>query len=133
MCLEIVKHRTDIPAVYSKRKIGYKYFSVVLNSKGVKSSKRVRPVYRKSLYGGRSPETLTIGREYLSTRGTIQSYPAGFHIYRNKKDIACFKRSDIYVAVKVEYDDVVAVGQDRYGDFGETVIARKMKIIEILN
>ena len=129
MCLsQAVHHQNEIPEKF-KSGIGYKI---------MKLNDKKRFGIFKSYSGAHyqcNEKGLIKNWFYHSSKDVILgdcfSYPAGFHIYTNIRDTADV--SQYYRVVKVQYEDTVFVGMNNLDDLGETVIARKMKILGEVN
>lgn len=138
MCLSKLTHSTStgcIPWRFRYFNRGYKMLKMV--------DGKLYPMHRKMSgadigwkdYGSE----IKLGKTYESTTGTIDAgnfvYPAGFHIWKGKKNVKevigiCDEECQTgYVAVEVEYDNVVAVGKD---SGSKTVIARTITYKRIL-
>lgn len=143
MCLSTIEYNNwlTIPFRYRKKEnFGYKVYEQT--KAGLFSV-----IY--STDGSHNREPVVINKEYTATDTKIKMglglngrlYKSGFHIYEKIEDAKKMKYylgypervgRPRYAVVKVQYSKPVCVGKNEYDDKGFTVIAKKMKIIEIL-
>ena len=123
MCLNWIEHRWSPANKLDAPEIGYKVFFKIKDC--------YHPFVMPNHYGSyKMNEWCEDDNEnILFMQGSEQTYPIGFHIFKNYMDAYFFRNQTMKgIICKVLYNDVVAIGEQ--GTNRMTIVARKFKIIE---
>lgn len=138
MCLSYLKYDGKVPSYYKKRNIGYKIYRNSKEGEDVVCSKFRNIDGSQTGMFNRGAIKVGDGTIHCCIPGCIaadndfETYESGFHIYGNLRDadLNCWTGNCI---VEVEYSEPIHIGvNDSFVDKGNTIIARKIKLIKIL-